>query len=428
MYVFRLGDNGWYQDAYIKASNAENSGWADEFGTSVALSAEGDTLVVGAPGENSGATGINGDQSDNSVRGAGAVYVFRSVDGDWIQQAYIKASNTGATPRVSPGGDFFGYRVSLSADGDTLAVAALWESGAATGINGDESDDSALSAGAAYVFRFSGSDWFQQAYLKASNTDQNDFFGASLAISADGETIVVGAVGESSSATDVDGDQTDNSRQSAGAAYVFEFDGAAWSQSAYIKASNADEDDWFGSSLALSADARVLAVGATGEDSALGGINMSQSNDSAEGAGAVYLFRNESTGWVQEAYIKASNADAADFFGSSVALSDNGDSLTIGATGEGSNSRGVGGDATDNSNVGAGAAYLFHSNPSGWIQHAYIKASNPDRSDRFGYAVDMNSDGETLVVAARFESSGATGINGDETDNSTGGAGAVYVH
>ncbi len=135
----------------------------DLFGSSVALSADGSTLAVGAPDEASAATGIGGNQADNSAPGAGAVYVFTRSGTAWSQQAYVKASNTDADDR-------FGDSVALSADGSTLAVGAVVEASAATGIGGNQADNSAQDAGAVYVFTRSGTTWSQQAYVKASNT------------------------------------------------------------------------------------------------------------------------------------------------------------------------------------------------------------------------------------------------------------------
>src|SRR5215470_2078024 len=102
------------------------------------------------------------------------------------QQAYLKASNTGS-------GDFFGQSVAIS--GDTMVVGAHQEASNAIGPNGDQNDNSAIFAGAAYVFvRDGGGSWSQQAYLKPSNTGARDVFGWSVAVS--GDTIVVGAIGE----------------------------------------------------------------------------------------------------------------------------------------------------------------------------------------------------------------------------------------
>ena len=129
---------------------------------------------------------------------------------------YVKASNTGAD-------DQFGGSVALSADGNTLAVGAIWEASNATGINvpGGQTDNSAGSSGAVYVFTRSGASWTQQAYVKASNTGASDEFGYSVALSADGNTLAVGAYLEDSNATGVNGDQTDNSASASGAVYLY---------------------------------------------------------------------------------------------------------------------------------------------------------------------------------------------------------------
>src|SRR5262249_7855000 len=148
--------------------------------------------------------------------------------------------------------------------GDTVVVGVPGEDSSA---NGGQDDNSAIFAGAAYVFMRSGSTWNQQAFLKASNAGGGDFFGLSVAIS--GETVVVGATHESSSAN---GGPDDNSAPGAGAAYVFVRTGNTWTQQAFLKASNAGADDQFGSSAAISGD--TVVVGAITEDSsATGGQN-----------------------------------------------------------------------------------------------------------------------------------------------------------
>src|SRR6185369_5743297 len=102
------------------------------------------------------------------------------------------------------------------------------------GVNGNQGDNSANSAGAAYVFVRNGTTWSQQAYLKASNTEAGDVFGHPVAVS--GNTVVIGAVLEASSATGVNGNQSNNNAPEAGAAYVFVRNGTIWSQQAYLKA------------------------------------------------------------------------------------------------------------------------------------------------------------------------------------------------
>jgi hypothetical protein len=218
------------QQAYLKASNSEAQ---DYFGLSVAVS--GDTVVIGAPGEDSTATGVNGNHSDNSAIEPGAVYVFVRQGGVWEQQAYLKASNTGA-------GDGFGIHVTIS--GDTIVVGVIWEASNAIGVNGDETDNSEVGSGAAYVFVRTGTTWTQQAYLKASNTEADDQFGHSVAVS--GDTVVIGAPYEDSNATGVNGNQSDESATWAGAAYVFVRSGTNWTQQAYLKGAKTEAEDRFG--------------------------------------------------------------------------------------------------------------------------------------------------------------------------------------
>ena len=265
---------------------------------------------------------------------------------------YIKASNTSAD-------DGFGFSVSLSSDGNTLAVGGISEDSSATGINGDQNDNAAVSAGAVYVFVRNGSLWEQQAYIKASNTDAEDLFGFSVSLSSDGNTLAVGAFGEDSNATGINGDQNDNLANISGAVYVFTRSGSVWEQQVYIKASNTGELDFFGGSVSLSADGNTLAVGAIEESSSATGINGDQTDNSAPVSGAVYVFTRSGYAWEQQAYIKASNTDADDLFGASVSLSADGNTLAVGASREDSSATGINGDQSDNAAVNAGAVYVF---------------------------------------------------------------------
>ena len=129
-----------FEEAYVKASNTDAE---DRFGRSVAL--DGDTLVVGAPGERRSAVGVGGPQDDNDSADSGAAYVFsRDAEGMWSQRAYLKATNTGED-------DDFGSSIALS--GDTLVIGATGESSSATGVNGVQDNDSSRQSGAAYVYR-----------------------------------------------------------------------------------------------------------------------------------------------------------------------------------------------------------------------------------------------------------------------------------
>jgi cysteine-rich repeat protein len=409
VYVFTRSGATWVQQAYIKASN---TGAIDRFGWSVALSADGSTLAVGAYVEDSAATGINGDQTNNSAPDSGAVYVFTRSGTAWSQQAYVKASSIGTS-------DFFGFSVALSGDGATLAVGAVFDDGVA---------NSTTDSGAAYVFTRSGVTWSQQAYITASNAEGSDELGYSIALSGDGSTLAVGARIENSAATGINGDQTNNSAPASGAVYVFTRSGTVWSQQAYIKASNTSVSDEFGYSISLSGDGSTLAVGAVGEDSAATGINGNQTDNSATNAGAVYVFARSGTAWSQEAYVKASNTGATDNFGYSVALSGDGSVLAVGAYLEDSAATSTNGSQADNSAPNAGAAYVFARSGATWSQQTYVKAFNTAPSDGFGSCVALSGDGSTLAVGAYQEDSAATGVGGDQSNNNASNSGAVYVY
>nr|MCA8837765.1 FG-GAP repeat protein [Pseudomonadota bacterium] len=368
------------------------------------------------------ASGIDGIQGDNSASFAGAVYVFSRTGSVWSQQAYVKASN-------SENSDLFGAAVSLSAGGDTLAVGAPGEEGNAVGIDGNQFDNSATRAGAVYVFSRAGSVWSQQAYVKTSNSEVSDFFGETLSLSADGNTLAVGASGEASNATGIDGNQDDNTAALAGAVYVFSRTGGAWSQQAYVKASNSGADDFFGDVVSLSADGNTLAVGAFGEDGNAIGIDGNQGDNTADSAGAVYVFSRTGGAWSQEAYVKASNSEAGDFFGRAVSLSTEGNALAIGAWSEDSNATGIDGNQFDNTANDAGAVYMFGRAGGTWSQRAYLKASNTEAGDVYGsLGISLSADGNTLAVGAFGEASNATGIDGNQGDNSAADAGAVYLY
>lgn len=403
-YVFVRVAGLWSQQAYLKPSN---TGSGDSFGHAVAIS--GDTIVVGAPYEDSSATGVNGNGTNNASAESGAAYVFVRSGNVWSQQAYLKASNTGT-------GDRFGYSVAVS--GDTVVVGADSEDSSATGVNGNGASNASAESGAAYIFVRSGTTWSQQAYVKASNTGSGDSFGWSVGISAD--TVVIGAPGEDSAATGINGDSANDAAESSGAAYVFVRSGTNWSQQAYVKASNTEANDFFGYSIAVSAE--TLVVGAVNEDSSATGVNGNAFDNSATDSGAAYVFTRSSGSWSQQAYLKASNTGANDFFGSAVAIS--GDLIVSGAPYEYSAATGVNGDGTDNSVPDAGAAYQFQRIGSVWSQRAYLKASNTETGDRFGYSVAVST---TVVVGAIGEGSSATGVNGNQSDNSATDSGAAYA-
>ncbi|MEJ2245522.1 MAG: integrin [Acidobacteriota bacterium] len=404
VYVFTRSGTGWVQQAYLKAWNAEAF---DEFGGAVAISYDGDTLAVGVAYEDSG---FIDDENDNSMPDSGAVYIFTRSGNTWYQdpEDYIKASNPGED-------DLFGESLSLSSDGDTLAVAAPLEDS-----DGNPSNDAITDSGAVYVFTRNAGLWYQQAYLKPPVIDTDDQFGYSLALSDEGNVLAVGNPLNDSAGTN----PADNSAPDSGAVVVFTRTGFSWGTQAFIKASNAEEYDYFGVSVSLSGDGITLAAGAIGED----GNGLSQSNNSISDSGAVYAFNGSFTSWTQTDYIKAPNVETADEFGSLVSLSGDGLSLVVGTILEDSSAVGIDGDSSDNSATDSGAVYLFFQFTDVFSPYSYIKASNTEEFDAFGYSADLSWDGLVLAVGALDEDSSATGIGGNASDNSTPLSGAVYFY
>lgn len=413
VYVYRKTNGIWNEVAYLKAPNADDK---DEFGYAIALSGDGNTLAVSTINEASSATGIDGHQLDNLAPASGAVYLYVNSGSSWQSQAYIKSSNSNLV-------DSFGFSVSLDSDGTTLLVGAPGESSSAQSINGDETDNTGSLSGAAYVFELQNNQWAQTAYLKSSNSDKLDSFGYDVALSEDGLTVVVGSPGEDSNATSVNGDEMDNSSDNSGSAYVFVHNGTTWAQDSYLKASNSDSEDQFGHSVDVNSDGTVIAIGAFNEASD-SEINGNESDNSASGAGAVYLFYKSQAGWQQEDYMKAVNSDASDHFGSDVQLSSNGKALVVGAPDEASSSQGLDGDVQLNDASTAGAVYLFTDVEGTWQQTEYIKSRNTDAGDGFGSTIAISGDGNTLIVGAKDEASDGSDFN----DNSSAGSGAAYIY
>ncbi len=371
-----------HQSLYGKAANPQPS---SRFGHHVEIS--GDTLAISSRLEGSNAKGINGDQTNTEASDSGAVFIFRRNNSQWIQEAYIKASNTEE-------GDFFGDSIAL--EGDTLVVSAPFEDSDAKGVDGDQSNNNALDSGAVYVFERTGSSWQQTAYIKAHNTGAGDCFGDGVAISDN--HLIVGSPLE-------DDEGGDTPLTNSGAAYIFKRTNDSWEQSAFLKAFNIDAGDSFADGVDISGTTAV--VGTRSEDSATNEINSVPDN-AASNSGAAYVFRLISGQWLQEAYLKPSNNEANANFGSRVQV--DGDVIAVGA----------------HRHSGTGAAYVFRRNgTSTWTEEAVLVSSSSDANDSFGARISLN--GDRLAVGAREEDSAATGLNGEELDNEASNAGAVYL-
>jgi trimeric autotransporter adhesin len=418
-YVFTQSAGVWSQQAYLKPAAVGPGGQAgDHFGFSVAIS--GDTVVVGAPEEDSSSMGVNSTPIEGATD-SGAAYVFVRSGGAWSQQAYLKPGAVGA----SQASDQFGWSVAIS--GDTLAVGAYDEASSTTGVNSSP-NELAPGAGAAYVFARSGGVWTQQAYLKPAavgTTQANDHFGAAIAVS--GDTVVVGAFQEDSSSTGINSTPNEGAG-GAGAAYVFARSGTVWSQQAYLKPASVgpggQAGHMFGTSVAVSGD--TVAVGANHESSSTLGINTTP-NEGAGSSGAVYVFTRNAGVWSQQAYVKPSavgTTQVGDNFGNAVALS--GDTLVVGADGEDSSTTGINSTPNELAAI-AGAAYAFTRSAGVWSQQAYLKPAAVGTSqagDQFGWSVAVS--GDIVVVGAYLEDSSTLGVNSAPTEGAAD-SGAAYV-
>jgi FG-GAP repeat/Bacterial TSP3 repeat len=202
-YVFVRSGTSWSQQAKLTAADAAT---ADLFGGRVAIA--GDIAVVSASAD------------DDAGSESGSAYVFARSGSSWSQQAKLTASDAAT-------GDYFGISVSVS--GESIVVGA------------PGNDDAGWQSGSAYVYTRNGSLWSQQAKLTAADPAADDGFGLSVALSD--ETIVVGAPWKT---------------LAAGAAYVFARNGTAWSQQQKLTASPGGIDDAFGLSVALSGDTVVV--------------------------------------------------------------------------------------------------------------------------------------------------------------------------
>jgi hypothetical protein len=279
-YVFTRTGSVWTQQA--KLLPADGAGF---FGWSVAL--HGDTAFIGAPWD-----GDNGPYS-------GSAYVFTRTAGVWTEQAKL-------LPADGAPGNYFGNDFAL--DGDTVVISAMWygidddqigtgsayvftntgdvwteqakllpadgatddKFGGSVGLEGDTAfvgaygdDDNGPSSGAVYVFTRTGSEWTEQAKLHASDGEESDIFGSSLAL--DGHTAVISALGD-----DANGWYT-------GSAYVFTHAGGVWTEQAKLLASDGEEADFFGASVALDGDTTI--IGARFDD------------DNGSYSGSAYVFR-----------------------------------------------------------------------------------------------------------------------------------------
>lgn len=365
------------EEAVLKSSNWEVN---DGFGRSFAIS--GDTVVVGAPDERSKATGVNGDQTDNSafsldggsLSTAGAAYVFARTSEGWTQQAYLKSSTT--TQTLYRNLVRFGEKVAIS--GNTIAVWAPEDGSYALGINGDPNsfreDGSPQSYGAVYIFVRSGTTWTRQAYIKAEATGFG--FGSHASMALSGDTLFVKRLTTAGSSS---------GEPSSVYIDVFRRTGTTWAKQSSVPINMETQygHDFVWGTFVATSDRFAFT------------INERYEPSDVEPRGVVYVFRQEGSTWLQEARlispVNNDNAYGLNYpFGISLALSS--DTLIAGAPSAESSTKG-------------GHAYIFRRYNTTWSLEGDLTASDHQPGDRFGFSVGV-SDNLAVALRSRLTSDG----------------------
>lgn len=376
--------SAWGQCEVAKLLDADGAA-GDDFGQSVAASA--DVVILGARKD---------DGLISEDTGSASIYRYDPDTSQWGIEGKLVASD-------ALEGEWFGGFVAICQD---IAV-----------VGATKDFDNGTNSGSAYVFRYNGRKWVEEAKLLASDGQAGALFG-SVAIS--GNVVIVGAQRDNEGGLDT------------GSAYVFRFDPktSQWVEEAKLVASDGSQADWFGRAVAISGD--IVIVGSFHDDDACPGDIWCNS-----GSAYIYRYRPDTALWVQEAKLVASDTAYGDIFGKSVAIS--GDVVIIGTSGDG-NVPGSGsayvfrfdpatsiwveevelvasdGDAPgfgvsvslsgdvalvgDSSHHGNGSAYVyrFDADTSKWVEQAQLRASDGSQSDKFGFSVAISD--EILVVGA----------------------------
>ncbi len=333
-YVFVRSGSTWIQQQKLTASDAEQK---DRFGWSVAVN--GDTAVVGAIFDDDG-------QTDS-----GSAYVFGRSGTTWMEQQKLTAKD-------GTWMDGFGHSVAVSSDTVVVGVA--------------NDDEAGGQSGSAYVFVRSGTTWTEQQKLGASDGGSLTLFGQSVAVSGDGDTVIVGAPGHAYGSG------------KPGAVYVFVRSGSTWAEQQKLTPKNAAGGDFFGESVSLSRDTIIASANGDGHAGAK--------------SGAAYVFTRPgpNMSFSEQQKLTASDAAGDAWFGTSVSVS--GDMAVVGAF-------------KDNA-VGkeSGAAYMFLRSGTTWTEQHKLTASDATAGGWFGWSVSMSS--ATALVGA----------------NPYGGSAAAYVY
>ena len=322
----------WAQCPVAELVASDATPW-EHFGKAVATSADGGVILIGAP------------------RTWGETYLFVREESGYLQLLQL-------IPADREPDDVPGIAVALSHDGATALMT----------MSDDDADH-----GVGYVFVQRGQTWIEQATLLPPEPPVGAGFGGSegAALSADGNTAVISA------------SLDDELGQDAGAAHVFvrNPETSEWTYQDKLIASDGHEGVCFGTSVAMSGDGNVLVAGA-------------HQDDVATGAAYVFVRDPKTSRWFEQIKLIASDAEPIALFGSSVAISADGDTILVGAADD------------DEQAVGAGAAYVFVRDGNDWSEQAKLTAFDGSFIDAFGASVALSADGGRAVIGALHATSG----------------------
>ncbi len=312
--------------------NGDTAG--DRSGSTTSLSSDGNTIVIGAI------------WNDGEASNAGHVRIYEWNGSSWGQKG-VDIDGEAAS-------DNNGWSVSLSSDGNTIAMGA------------PENDETGVGAGHVRIYEWNGSSWDQKG-VDIDGEAMEDVSGRSVSLSSDGNIVAIGAPGNNGSGHE------------AGHVRIYEWNGSSWIQ----KGADIDgeaEGDLSGWSLSMSLDGNTLAIGALGND------------EMGERAGHVRIYEWSGSSWDQ----KGADIDgeaAGDRSGVSVSLSSDGDTIAIGA------------DRNDGVGMSAGHVRIYEWGGSGWTQKG-LDINGEEVSDQSGFSVSMSSDGNTIAIGAYWSNGG----------------------
>lgn len=332
-----------YQTSKLLSSD-NNLG--DYFGYDVDISANGNTIVVGSYGAES----VNTD--------TGAAFVYKRIDNNWIQETKLVASDVET-------GDYFGYAVSISGDGNTVVVTSPLE------------NEVTIQAGAAYIFKYVGGSWVQDIKITDINGAYLDRLGVATAVNYNGDRVAIGAAWRNS------GSYWDN-----GAVYVYRQESSIWYLEAILEANIGETYAYYGRAVGMSANGSVIVVGAAYAD--VVGYE----------SGAAYIYTREGNNWTEAIRLVPSDATAESYFGESVAISGDGNTVAIGAH------------LADTTSPDTGAVYIYRNINGTWVQSYKVMSTEVNTGDKFGLCVSLNSNGTLLTVAAESVSGGPSTSGG----------------